>query len=109
MTKSQADPFKYFRIEAVELIDKLTRGLLTLENNDGSPDFLVNRAASDFLRRNIQGVPRDYGPAGAPPAGARRLNRCTMAAVAMIGASRLTTGTVSRTAVTMPARKIRIR
>ncbi len=47
MTKSQADPFKYFRIEAVELIDKLTRGLLTLEKKGFQVETVdeLNRAA----------------------------------------------------------------
>lgn len=47
MARPTSDPFKYFRIEAGELLDQLMRGCLALEKSDHEEDLIpkLNRAA----------------------------------------------------------------
>jgi two-component system chemotaxis sensor kinase CheA len=54
--KQSADPYKYFRIEAREILEGLTRGLLDLERAGGSDDEIIGQCFR--LAHTLKGAAR---------------------------------------------------
>ena len=54
--KPGGDPYKYFRIEAREILDGLTRGLLDLEKQGGESEELIGECFR--LAHTLKGAAR---------------------------------------------------